>query len=236
MYRPSERHTPDSNAWLGQPLVSILLTIGPNERQDWLDQAIQSVWDQTYPNVRIYCWLDGAEPDQVIDHAADPRFFLVGSDRIGRWPAMQRVFEESEGDFIGWVDADDWLSQYAVANALGAIGDDWKFVGSCSDFVEVAEDGGQKKIKKGQCVGPASFERAYPVYQFKLMRSLIVRDAGGFDVTLDYAGDWELSRRVAAFGQYAHVRSVDYFRRVRANSYGHRGRPTQWRTVVGDRS
>lgn len=234
MYRPIERHTPDSDAWSGEPLVSILLTIGPGERQDWLDQAIQSVFDQTYPNVRICCWLDGAWPDRVLHWCDDPRFVLVGSDKIGRWPAMQKVLEESEGEFIGWVDADDWLSPYAVGNALGAIGDDWKHIGSCSDYVEIAEDGGQKKIKKGQCVGPASFDRAYPVYQFKLLRSSIVRDAGGFDVTLDYAGDWELSKRVSAYGQFAHVRSVDYFRRVRANSYGHRGRVSQWRTVVGN--
>lgn len=233
MYRPVERHTPDCDAWIGEPLVGILLTVGPKERQDWLDQAIQSVWDQTYPNVRLHCWLDGAEPDQVLHHCDDPRFELVGSERIGRWPAMQRTLEDADCDLIGWVDADDWLSPYAVANALGAIGDDPKIIGSCSDHVEVYEDGGQKKIKKAPCSGPADFHRAYPVYQFKLLRSSAVRDAGGFDVTLDYAGDWDISRRVSMLGSYAHARSVDYFRRIRANSYGHRGRPEQWRTVVG---
>lgn len=236
MYRPSERHTPDCDAWSGEPLVSLLLTVGPKERQDWLDQAIQSALGQTYTNIEIVCWLDGAEPDQVLGYCDEPRFHLVGSDQIGRWPAMVRVAEASDGEFIGWFDADDWMSPFAVANALGAIGDDPKFVGSCSDYVEVYPDGGQKKIKKGQCVGPASFSRSYPVYQFKLIRKSAYVDSGGFDGCLAYAGDHDLSKRVSALGQYAHVRSVDYFRRIRANSYGHSARPSQWRTVVGDQS
>jgi glycosyltransferase involved in cell wall biosynthesis len=93
-----------------KPLVSIITPVRNGEKI--LEQAIQSVINQTYHNIE-YIIIDGASTDHTID------IIRKYEDRIAYWmsepddgisDAFNKGIAASNGEIIGLLNADDWLS------------------------------------------------------------------------------------------------------------------------------
>ena len=98
----------------GRPLVSIV-TICLNGGK-YLEQAIQSVLNQTYDNIE-YIIVDGGSTDKTLD------IIKKYESRIDRWmsepdkgiyDALNKAISLTSGDWVGSVNSDDWYEPDTV--------------------------------------------------------------------------------------------------------------------------
>lgn len=91
-------------------LVSIILPT--YNRAHLLPAAIDSVLAQTYQNWELIIWNDGSSDntENVLSALSDPRIRYFTEENHGQSYAVNRSLEESQGDFIAFLDDDDqWL-------------------------------------------------------------------------------------------------------------------------------
>ena len=96
-----------------QPKVSILIPCYNAER--WVAQAIQSALDQTYPNKEVIVVDDGSTDSslEVIKQFSYAIRWETGPNHGGNI-ARNRLLELSEGEWIQYLDADDYLKPKKV--------------------------------------------------------------------------------------------------------------------------
>ena len=100
-----------------EPLVSILIPCYNAER--WIAQAITSALNQTYP-VKEVCIVDDGSTDgslQVIKQFAGKVRWESGPNRGGN-AARSRLLELSVGEWLQYLDADDYLLPEKVAGQV----------------------------------------------------------------------------------------------------------------------
>ncbi len=90
----------------GEPLVSVLTPSLSQAR--WLGDALGSVARQTYPRIEQIV-MDGGSTDGSVAllRAASPRVRWRSEPDRGQSHALNKAFAESEGEIIGWLNADD---------------------------------------------------------------------------------------------------------------------------------
>ncbi|MDT7856645.1 glycosyltransferase [Rubrivirga sp. S365] len=103
------------------PLVSILMPAYNAER--WLAESIASAAGQTYPNVEVVVVDDGSEDGSVeVARSFEERGVrVIEQENKGACAARNAALEESNGDYIKFLDADDVLLPGAVAAQFAAL-------------------------------------------------------------------------------------------------------------------
>jgi glycosyltransferase involved in cell wall biosynthesis len=105
------------------PLVSILIPAFNAER--WLADTIKAALGQTWPRTEIIVVDDGSSDGTL----AVARQFSSSTVRVltqansGAAAARNRAFECCQGDYIQWLDADDFLGPDKIARQVKAIDD-----------------------------------------------------------------------------------------------------------------
>lgn len=101
-----------------QPLVSVIIPV--YNVADYLGACLESVCQQTYTNLEIILIDDGSTDgslDRVRDLIqADARVRVLTQTNQGAAAARNRGLDEAKGDYILFVDADDWVTPEAVAS------------------------------------------------------------------------------------------------------------------------
>lgn len=96
-----------------EPLISIIIPIYNTDR--YLDKCIKSVVNQTYKNLEIILVDDGSTDDcsNICDKWAkeDMRIKVIHQENQGRASARNTGLKNAFGDYIGWVDSDDWIEK-----------------------------------------------------------------------------------------------------------------------------
>ena len=97
-------------------MVSIIVPIYKVEK--YIVQCIKSVLDQTYPDIEIILVDDGS-PDncgKICDEYAkiDARIKVIHKENQGLGMARNTGLEHATGDFICFLDSDDWLDSNAI--------------------------------------------------------------------------------------------------------------------------
>lgn len=102
------------------PLISIIVPI--YNAEIYLERCITSIQNQTYKNLQIVLVNDGSTDcscDICEKYATeDKRITLVSQDNQGLVVARKTGVKHAAGDFIGWVDADDWIEADYVQNLV----------------------------------------------------------------------------------------------------------------------
>lgn len=195
------------------PVISIILPTY-NTHLYHLQRCIESVTAQLYPHWEL-CITDDASPDPrirpyLLERAAsEPRIRLSWSEQNGGISAASnRSIAASTGDFIVLLDHDDELHPSAlleVARCLNAYPD--------ADVIYSDED----KIDQ---LGVRSWPAFKPEFDEDLlcgfdylghlvaMRSVLVRQVGGFRSAADGAQDWDLLLRVTSATEPGRVRHI----------------------------
>jgi len=103
------------------PRISL---VTPNFNQDnFLEQTICSVLDQGYPNLE-YIIVDGGSTDrsiEIIKKYSSKLSWWISEKDEGMYHAIQKGFDKSTGEIMGWINSDDVLqgeSLYAVAKCF----------------------------------------------------------------------------------------------------------------------
>jgi glycosyltransferase involved in cell wall biosynthesis len=194
------------------PLVSIVIPCFNAE--SWIAEAIESGLKQTYPSLEIIV-IDDGSTDKSLDIIQSYRSritFDSGPNRGGNH-ARNRGLELSRGDFIQFLDADDYLLPAKIGRQLEAlqrtgadvIYEDWQRLDMKNDGTTVLHP---PEISGPQDDVLEALLRSWapPPCALLFKRSTLER-VGGWNEELPCAQDWELNVRIAISGAiYAYLR------------------------------
>ena len=93
------------------PLISVIVPVYKVEQ--YLARCLESICGQTYRNLEIICVDDGS-PDRSIDilnefAAKDSRIQVIRQSNQGQSAARNRGLDISKGEWITFIDSDDWI-------------------------------------------------------------------------------------------------------------------------------
>lgn len=91
----------------------------------YLEQTIKSVVEQNYPNLE-YIIIDGGSTDHSLDIIKKYEKYLsywVSEPDQGLYHALQKGFDQSSGELMGWLNADDMLYPQSLFTIAGAFAD-----------------------------------------------------------------------------------------------------------------
>ena len=105
------------------PLISIIVPVYKVEK--YLDTCVSSIVAQTYKNLEIILVDDGSPDDSpaICDRWAkkDPRIVVIHKENGGAASARNAGLDIAKGEYIGFVDSDDYISKdmyMVLINAL----------------------------------------------------------------------------------------------------------------------
>ncbi len=103
----------------GQPAITVgvaCYNVAP-----YLEQCIRSLLDQTFDDFEIVAVDDGSTDDtaSILDELArtSGKVRVVRQDNEGPGAARNRILEQARGEYITFVDADDWLAPHCLEAA-----------------------------------------------------------------------------------------------------------------------
>lgn len=81
--------------------------------EPWIDRCLSSIQKQTYSNFEVVVVDDGSEDSSLTQCIAfaktDPRFHIHSIRHCGLSGARNHGLSQADGEYIGFVDIDDWL-------------------------------------------------------------------------------------------------------------------------------
>lgn len=105
-----------------RPLVSVIIPVYKVEA--YLDECVQSIVDQTYDNLEIILVDDGSPdrcPEMCDDWTLkDSRIKVVHKTNGGLGDARNAGLNVATGDYISYIDADDWCEKNMLQSLLDA--------------------------------------------------------------------------------------------------------------------
>ena len=122
------------------PLISIIVPV--YNVKNYLEKCLQSICGQTYKNLEIILIDDGSSDGsgELCDLFAqrDGRIKVIHQANAGQSAARNRGLAVAQGEFLGFVDSDDWIEPdmyeflYHLLKANGAD------ISICSHYIETA--------------------------------------------------------------------------------------------------
>ena len=108
-----------------QKKVSVIVPIYNVEK--YLDACLQSIADQTYKNLEVLMVNDGTKDNSaeiaVRFAEKDPRFVLWNKENGGLSSARNYGLDRATGDFVCFIDSDDYIKPGYVEHFINKIGD-----------------------------------------------------------------------------------------------------------------
>lgn len=129
-----------------RPLISVVIPLYNKEK--WIERCLRSVLAQTYDNLQIIIVNDGSTDRSldVVECIEDERIQIIDQANGGVSSARNRGIEESQGEYIAFLDADDeWKAEHLHVLLEGFKRFDNAIL-VCDDLLEY--DAGTQKTKK----------------------------------------------------------------------------------------
>jgi filamentous hemagglutinin family protein len=202
---------------MASPLVSLIITT--YNRESYLGAAIASVLNQTFTDFELLLWDDGST-DRSLEIARqfaqqDHRIRVIAAPHQGRVAALRAAIGKSRGQYLGWVDSDDFLHPAALAETVAVLSENPEAGMVYTDYLDVDADG--EILDYGdRCRIPYSAERLlvdFMTFHFRLLRRSVFDQVGGIDGSLDYVEDYDLCLRLSELTTIGHVPKPLYYYR-----------------------
>ncbi len=105
-----------------EPLVSVIIPC--YNVQNYIDECLQSVYAQTYPNIEIIC-VDNNSTDQTLNilkrHSENGKVFVFQEFKKGASAARNMGLKKAKGKWIQFLDADDILLSNKISNQIRVV-------------------------------------------------------------------------------------------------------------------
>ena len=196
--------------------VRVALVTPSLDQGRYLGAAIDSVLRQSHRDID-YLVVDGGSRDDSLQvlRAYGDRVRWISEPDGGQSHAIHKGFQRTEGEILGWLNADDTLEERAVERVVEAF--------RSSPETGLVYGDGSLLDEGGAMIGPFSeiepfnlwrllFGLDYILQPAAFFRRSAYEAAGGLDPGLRWAMDWDLWIRLAAEAE------VEYLPRVLATS------------------
>jgi len=201
-----------------QPLVSIVIPC--YNGKEWVDEAIESCLNQTYPNVEIIVVDDGSTDGSLeVIRRYLPRIRLETGPNRGGNSARNRAFALSTGEYIQYLDADDCLEPDKIARQVRFLEEtqadvvygDWRYRRHLPDirfsYLDKIEISGVQQDMLASLLSGRWWVAPGAV----LYRRQVINEVGGWDETLRAAQDRDFFTSVALSGAKIRYQSGCHF-------------------------
>ncbi len=191
----------------GRPVVSIVMPLYNAERT--VHAALASVQAQSRPDWELIV-ADDASRDAsaaVVQRLADgdPRIRLLRRGHAGASAARNAGIELARGDWLLFLDSDDWIAEQALELLLETVEHNPEVDCVYADWKTLPADGESFAERYRFDPSERSFFSAlstgcgFPLHA-AITRTALVREIGGFDPELVTCEDWDLWLRLARAG------------------------------------
>ncbi|MHC5025050.1 MAG: glycosyltransferase family 2 protein, partial [Planctomycetota bacterium] len=160
-------------------LVSVIIPTYNRERL--VLRAVESCLGQSYPHVEVIVVDDGSTDDtlpmlrrEIERHGAE-RLRVVQGEHRGAWAARNQGFAVARGEFIQFLDSDDYLAESKLEDQVAALRSSGCAMALC-DYEHVFETEGGVRHE------PAQLDREAPYETVTMFTPLILRSAIPDDV------------------------------------------------------
>lgn len=185
------------------PLVSVII---PNYNYaQYLPQSIESVLNQTYPNIELIVVDDGSTDNSSdVIRPYEKLLTLIEQDNAGVSAARNHGLALAKGDFICFLDSDDSWESEKIERQIPkfldtTVGVVYSSINICDESLAFREI--MPALHRGDCSG---LYFKYPTSAIVLLGcsgAMIRRDVaievGNFDTSLNTSADWDYFRRIA---------------------------------------
>ncbi|AMA09214.1 glycosyltransferase [Picosynechococcus sp. PCC 73109] len=204
-------------------LVSIIIPCYNAEK--WIGEAIESALRQTYSPIEIIVVDDGSTDNSLSAiKKYESKIKWITSENLGVSAARNKGIKISSGDFIQFIDADDYISpgkiqkqlDFLLTSNADIVYGDW-----CYQYQKSDDEYELSDVKIGEPV------EDYIYYTLKnmiphcscLYRKIVVERVSGFDESLKIAEDYDFSFRLAFSGaKFAYQSGCHYFYRIHSST------------------
>ncbi|WP_423457062.1 glycosyltransferase family 2 protein [Ottowia sp. VDI28] len=216
----------DMQTWSRRPLISVLMPVF-NPRLEWLEQAVQSVRAQAYPDWEL-CIADDASTHAgvrtLLQSLArqEPRIKLAFREKNGHiCAASNTALEMAGGEFVALLDHDDllppqalyWVARAALAHPNAGL--------IYSDEDKIDEKGRRSAPYFKPAFNYDLFLSQNMVSHLGVFRRALVETVGRFREGLEGSQDYDLALRCVEqlrAEQIVHIPRVLYHWRLHGNS------------------
>ena len=192
---------------MGKPATVSIVTPAYNQAA-YLQETIESVLGQDYPALE-YIVLDDGSIDSTpeILRRCDARVRWERHENMGQARTLNKGWQMSKGEFIGYLSSDDRLRPDAVSSLVKALQGNARSVVAYCDFDLI--DGSGKKIRT---VATEEFDRKRLTEDLicqpgpgALFRRTVLDAIGGWREDLRQVADFEFWLRAASLGDFVRV-------------------------------
>ena len=183
---------------MSEMLFSVVIPTHNGEA--YIGQAIESVLNQTYPNIEFVVQ-DGASTDGTLDVIRElalwPGRWISEPDR-GIYDAMNKGLRLARGDVIGLINSDDFLASPDVLSTVAAAFANPDIDAVYGDLCYVAPVDTTRVVRywRSSPFRPGLFARGWaPPHPTLYVRREAYERLGGFDLAYPLAADLELMAR-----------------------------------------
>ena len=187
------------------PLVSVLIrSMGRAE----LTQALDSAALQTYPNIEVVVVNahGNGHPELGGSCGPFPLRFIDSDRRLGRSEAGNRALKAANGEYMVFLDDDDWLMPDHVSTLVETLtrNPDKKVAYGCVTCVDELKNPIDKTFCRPFDRTRLLFGNFIPIHATLFSRAIV--DGGcRMDESLDLYEDWDFWLQASAFGDFAFV-------------------------------
>ena len=151
------------------PLISVIVPV--YNAANYLDRCVDSIVNQTYPNLEIILVDDGStdiSPQKCDDYAKnDSRIKVIHKKNGGVCSARNAGLDICQGSYVAFVDSDDWISSKMYESLLSL----------CGEKGVVATIGSNQVTENGFVSIKRSFSNKY-VTKEEFLRNVLCRKDG----------------------------------------------------------
>lgn len=179
--------------------VSVITVV--YNRVNTLEQTIQSVLNQNYPNLE-YIIIDGNSTDgtqDIIKRYQNGIAYWVSEPDGGIYDAMNKGIQKATGEIIGIINSDDWYEQDAIKKIVQM----YRETNADMLYGEI-----RKVNEEGESVG-YSRDSVIPMHPAMFVKKSIYRRYGGFLTKYQISSDHEFKLRLISKGvSIAHTNDI----------------------------
>lgn len=107
------------NCDMEKPLVSVIVPV--YNTAEYVEECIQSILSQTYKNIELILVNDGSTDGSDVvckKYENRPNVICIEQKNLGATATRRRGVEESHGEWIMFVDSDDYLSEDSISGIM----------------------------------------------------------------------------------------------------------------------